>query len=86
MFVFGGYAVDKVQPNGPEGLLTSQAVLMRPAHTRWLPLKPTGMPPTPRAMHGAVLLCGDGESDGAGFGRPRGSRGRNAERHAVRFT
>lgn len=64
MLIVGGYSVDEYMPDGPEGALSNEAFLLRPAEESWLKLTPTGSPPTPRALHAAALLtanAGDGE-------------------------
>ena len=60
MLVLGGYRTDHQQPDGPEGIFTFEAFLLRPVGGRWLPLTPTGCSPSPRALHSAALLCDGG--------------------------
>ena len=60
----GRYTFDDYNPDGPEGVLSAEAYLLCPTDACWLPLRPSGSPPTPRSLHSAVLLerGGDGSS------------------------
>lgn len=56
MLIMGGYAVDGMEPDGPEGMLTMDCFLLKPSSASWRPLVPAGVAPSPRSLHSAVLL------------------------------